>query len=97
MLTVLYNLSQNLGLANRYEEALEIVRDGEAMCLRHGSLRMLAPFAINHGCDLLELGRKKEALPYLAMSYYGSKIFNNTYNLRAVSEYVKERFDLEFD
>ena len=95
--TVLYNYSKYLGLTGRFEEALEVVKEGEILELRHRRLTLLPSFAINHAYNLLELGLKEQSVPYFALSYYGSIAFEEEYNYPVIATYVKERFGITFD
>ena len=95
--TVLYNYSKYLGRAKRHEDALEIVNEGELLCLKHGRLTRLHNFAANHGFNLLKLGKKEESIPHIALAYYGSIIFGEIDNQQATAIFAKEHLGIEFD
>jgi transcriptional regulator with XRE-family HTH domain len=92
---VLYNYSKNLGLQKRYDEALEIIAEGEELELRHGSFKLLPDFSINKACDLLEMGEKEKSVPYFALAYYGSLLLKD--DAAVINDYVRERLGIEFD
>ena len=98
--TILYNQSKYLGVDRQYEKALKVVTEGERLAREHCRLRSLPGFAINRACDMYELGKKKESLPYFALAFYGSVIFaeyDGVDSARIIHDYVKAHFDIEFD
>ena len=94
---VLYNMSKYLSAANRYEEALELVDEGELLGVKHGRLNLLHNFAANRCYCLRELDKIEESVPYLALAYYGSIIMGESNNQLKTAQYAKERFGIEFD
>ena len=94
--SILYNYSKNLGLKEYYKEAMEIIEVGEALCVKHGRLTLLPGYAVNKACDLLELGKKEESLPYFAMAYYGSGAVRNIKDHEIIKKYVEDRFGVIF-
>ena len=98
--TVLYNYSKFLGLNKQYKNALKVVEEGERFAREHSRLKSLPDFAINRACDMLELGQKKESLPYFALAFYGSVIFaeyGEVNNAKVKFEYVREHLGVTFD
>jgi len=94
---ILYNYSKYLGLIKRYDEALRIIDEGEMLAMKHGQLTLLPSFAVNRACNLLDLGKKEESVPYFAIAFYGAIILDEKNNYLAVSAYVKERLGIDFD
>ena len=92
--TILYNYSKSLGLEGRYKEALEIIAIGEKLCVKHGRLTLLPSYAVNKACDLLELGKKEESLPYFAMSYYGCGSVRRIEDRKITKDYVEDTLNL---
>jgi len=98
--TVLYNYSKYLGLSKQYKKALKVIDKGEMLAQKHDRLRNLSGFAINRACDMLELGQKKESLPFFALAFYGLVIFaeyGGAKSAKITLDYVKEHFHVEFD
>ena len=95
--TILYNYSKYLGWASRRQEAIQMVKEGEEMGLRHKRLTLLPRFAINKAYGLQELGQKKESVPFWALAYYGSKLLGDKVNAPIVANYVREHLGIVFD
>jgi len=95
--TVLYHYSKYLGLAKQYHKALAIIEEGEQLCLSYKRIRQLPGFAVNKACDLLELGKEEESVPYFAMAYYGSALIKRTDDQKITGKYVSERLGITFD
>ena len=93
---ILYNYSKSLGLREYYKDALEVIKVGEELCVKHGRLTLLPYYAMNKACDLLELGKKEESLPYFAMACYGSGAIGNVKNQKIAKKYVEDRFGIVF-
>lgn len=91
---ILYNYSKYLGLEGRYKEALEIIAIGEKLCVKHGKLTLLPSYAVNKACDLLELGKKEESLPYFAMAYYGCGSVRSIRDREITKKYVEDNLDI---
>ena len=96
-ITVLYNYSKYLGIMKRYDEALEIVDEGEMLSISHGAFTLLPSFAINRACNLLDLGKKEESVPYFAMAFYGTVTLDEKNNYLKIIDYVKEHLGITFD
>ena len=93
---VLYNYSKMLGLEGRYKEGMEIIEEGGMMCVKHGKLASLPSYAVNKACNLLNLGKKEESLPYFAMAYYGSGAVGRIKNEAITKNYVKDKLGIDF-
>jgi tetratricopeptide (TPR) repeat protein len=95
--TILYNLSKYQGIARKYDEALELIEEGEFLSRYYGRIANLPGFAINKACDLFEMGRKNESMPYFAMAYYGMDLIGRIKDCNIVRNYVKEHLGRDFD
>ncbi|MCL2050238.1 MAG: helix-turn-helix domain-containing protein [Lachnospiraceae bacterium] len=93
---VLYNYSKFLGIMKRYDEALEIIAEGENLDKKHKRINTLNGFAINKACDYLELGRKEESIPYFAQAYYCYGMMGEKAAQKLIQDYAKERLGLKF-
>ncbi len=91
---ILYNYSKELGMLERYEEALEIIEDGMRLCVKYQCLNFLPDFAVNKACDILEFGRREESLSYLKLAYYVYEALGEAENGEKVKAYVKEKFNI---
>ena len=78
-------------------ELAENMRTTLRLCLRYGRIRQLPGFAVNKACDLLELGQKKESVPYFAMAHYGSVLLGKTNDQKATASFVEERLGIILD
>ena len=94
---VLYNYSKYLGLAKRYEEALQIAETGETLCVKHGRLSLLPGFVLNRACDIMEINGKKESIPYFAQAYYGSMLIRKLDNAKIIESYVLDNLGIMYD
>jgi len=98
--TVLYNYSKFLGISKQYKTALKIVDEGERLAQKHSRLWSLPDFAINRAYNMLELGEKKESLPYFALAFYGSIMFTEyggVNSAKIILGYAKEHLNIEFN
>jgi tetratricopeptide (TPR) repeat protein len=94
--TIVYNLTKDLGLMERFTEALDIIAEGEQMAIKHSQLSIIPGLMINKACDLFEQGKGQESIPYFAMAYYGSELVSKQKNQTAVIKYVKDKLNLTF-
>lgn len=94
---ILYNYSKELGLEERYREALEIIEIGERLCVKHQKLNILPRFAFNKACDLLELGQSEQSILYFKLSYYGFMGINMMEASERVKAYVKEKLNIDLE
>ena len=95
---ILYNYSNFLGIAGEYEDALDLIDEGELAGITSRRLNILSGFAINRACDLLELNRKNW-LAYFALAYYGNAAmeeYGGAENMRIVKARVKQLLGIEF-
>jgi len=95
--SLLYNYSKYLALAERHEDALEIVDEGEALAIKHKQFVLLPSFAVNRACCLLDLGQKEKSVPYFAMAYYGMIILGHSNSRLIIVNHVKEHLGIMFD
>jgi len=98
--TILLNYSSSLGRAERREENMATIEEGERFERSRGRLTELAGFAYNKGYNFLKLGRKEECIPYFAMAYYGTALFaehGQELYLSIMHETVKKHLGVIFD
>jgi transcriptional regulator with XRE-family HTH domain len=94
---ILYNYSKCLGLMKRYDEALEIIAEGEMLSSQSERLTMLPGLMLNKACDYFELGKIDESLPYFALYYYGCEIVEKRKNQNKAKDYVIENLNIMFE
>jgi len=94
--TVLYNYSTWLGRAGEHEESIEVAITAEELCIKHRRLRNLPTIAVNRACGMLELGDKKNCLPYFALAYYGSLLVGRQKNADVTKDYVATHLAVDF-
>jgi len=95
--TIFYNYSKHLGRAGRRIEALEIIKEGEEMELRHKRLTLLPAFALNRAYNLQMLGKVEESVPIWVMAYHGSRLFNYANDTEIIAEHIQKHFDIKLD
>jgi len=93
--TVLYNYSKYLGIAKRFDDALEIVTEGEELAVKHKQMILLPSFAVNRAWCLYQLGKKEKSVPYFAMAYFGALIIGEKDSAPTVAEFVREHLEME--
>ncbi|BAB05533.1 helix-turn-helix domain-containing protein [Halalkalibacterium halodurans] len=64
-LRFLFNYSLNRNNVKRYKEAIDLCNKGIILCKQHGFLYSFGEFHYQKGQNLIDLGRKKEALKFL--------------------------------
>jgi len=94
--TVMRNYSTSLGRSKRYEESLEYAILGESIDVKHRRLRHLPTFAVNRACNMLDLGDKKNCLPYFALSYYGAGLLGRHNDAEIVQKHVSSQLSVGF-
>lgn len=68
--TILFNLSNWVGLKGRYKEVLKLCDIGIPNCIEYGSYFSFAGLLFNKGYALVMLDRKEEAQKYIQEAYY---------------------------
>jgi transcriptional regulator with XRE-family HTH domain len=94
---VLYNLSRHLERNNRYDEALEISKEGKEQEVNRQRLSLLPGFAVNNALTFFNAGKKDESIPYFALAYYGSFVTGGVVNPNSIGGYAKENLHMIFD
>jgi len=97
---LLYNYSKALILMKQYDEALKIIDQGVEFEQRGQRLLILPDLTMNRAICLLELGKKEESTPHLALAYYGASMFadfGGRQNMAIIKEYAKERLGVDFE
>ena len=94
---VMYNYSTCLGRAGRRREALEVVEKALLFEQSKGSLSMLPVLVFNKAYNICMMGDETESLPYFALSYYGSCLFEDygeAGSMEITRKFVFEKFGL---
>jgi transcriptional regulator with XRE-family HTH domain len=98
--TVLYNYGRCLYDMESYNKSMGVIEDGINFEIKNERLFMLPDFMYYWASNLIEANRKKESVPYYALTYYGSIIFANYGKspfVPIISDYTKEHFDITFE
>ncbi|MCL2187414.1 MAG: helix-turn-helix transcriptional regulator [Defluviitaleaceae bacterium] len=98
--SVLFNYSRCLGRMGRRFDALGIVQEGIDFERDRERLTVLPGLLFNNACNLYELGKKEESLPYFAQAYYGVTTFVNygrAEHQKISQRVAMERFSFTFD
>jgi len=97
--TVLANRVKHIGILGDRNYALELAKEGDEMCVKHGNLDTLSRFAIARAYNMLELSTEKEekekSIPIFAQAYHASKVVGEANNQENVRRHVKERFNID--
>jgi transcriptional regulator with XRE-family HTH domain len=94
---ILYNYSKCLVLMERYDEALEIISEGERLSSQSSRLMILPGLFINKAYGYFELGNIDESITYFALAYYGSEIVERRNNQEKVKDYVNQKLNITFE
>jgi hypothetical protein len=94
--TVLYNYTKYLCRMQRHNEVMDIIKEGEELCIKHGRLNLLPGFAINKSVSCHKLGRDEKSAIYSAHAYYGSILMGEAYNADETFVYTKEHLGITF-
>ena len=98
--SILCNYSACLGRTDNYGKALQIISESDSFARRHGRLTVLPNLAFNSGYCLLNMGNINNSIPYLALSYYGSRLlsdYGNASILPVIQNYAAQYADVEFN
>ena len=92
---IAYNYAINLGLAGRYEEALELVERGQATCVRHNQFLHLPGFlAIQAECQFF-LGEWEKSADLYIRAGYLCKILKNIRDIEILRQEMRERLQMD--
>jgi len=92
-----FNLSNNLGQLQRYDECLPICEAGAKYCDKRDDSFFLPLFMYNQGCCLLALNKKEEAIAILKDAMAIFKSFKRFDELSAATSYVRKTFGVEIE
>jgi hypothetical protein len=81
----------------RFDEALEIICEGENLSLQHGRITVLPGLLLNKAYAYSEQGNIKDSIPNFALAYYGSEIVERSNNQKKIIEYVNEHIKISLD
>jgi len=93
---VLSNYAKFLGLMGANNDALALAVKGNDLCVKYGELDMISTFTGTRAWNLHKLGRKEEAIPLLAQSFYTSGAVGKIGNQEANRRYAMEKFGIVF-
>lgn len=91
---IIYNLTRELGLTKRYDEAVELSNIGIKSCIKSNNLNMLPWIVLNKGCCLYEIGDMETSKRLLLQAYYCFDMTENFVSKEKVKNYIKEKFDI---
>lgn len=91
---IIYNLTRELGLIKRYDEAIELSNIGIKSCLKSSNFNMLPRIVLNKGCCLYEIGDMETSKRLLLQAYYSFDMTENFGSKEKVKNYIKEKFDI---
>jgi transcriptional regulator with XRE-family HTH domain len=98
--TVLFNYSSCLGRAERWNEAITILSDGENFDRNHNRLIDLPGLTFNKGYIMMMQGAVEKSIPYIALAFYGSSMFSKSGQesyLPIICSFIKEHTGIVFD
>lgn len=96
----LFNYSTYLGRAERRQEALLAVAEGEYFAKARGHLYILPNYAFNKGYNIYKIGDAEKSLPLFALANYGASMFSQhgkKAHLDITRKFVYESFGIVFD
>jgi transcriptional regulator with XRE-family HTH domain len=97
---ILFNYSSCLGRAERWDEALSIISEGECFERCYGQLFDLPGFIFNRAYIFIMQGNIEKSVPYLALAYYGTSMFSKSgqsLNMPIIRPFVEEHTGIVFD
>jgi len=94
---LLYNLSKNLGLLKRYEEALDVCNNGIDWCDKHRKFFHYPLFLYNKANALFYLGEKEDGRKLLEKAFALFWGFGRYAELSFIKMSMKEKFDIDID
>jgi transcriptional regulator with XRE-family HTH domain len=94
-LSIVYNITKNLGLLKRYEECSPLCDQGIELCQRYRNSYYHPMFLYNKACCLLHCGRREESISFLDKAH---ALFNGTDRLSELSsmeDYLQKQFGID--
>ena len=98
--TVMFNYSTCLGRMEMRVEALEVIDEAAEFSRIHSRLSTLPVLMGNKAFNLYKRGKEVEALPYLALAYYGCMMFKDygrAGHMSIIQDQAMRFFDIQFD
>ena len=93
-ITMLYNLTKNLGLLNRFDEEILFCDAGINLCKKYRNGYIEPLFMLNKACSMLHLGNKKDGEPLLKKAcaiFYATERHDE---LNIIKGYVANEFGI---
>lgn len=93
-ISILYNLTKNLGILKRYDESVLICDIGIELCQKHRYSYLHPMLLFNKVCCLLYLGKKEEGISILKKAYALFIGYDRLAELSAIENYVETEFGI---
>lgn len=93
-ITILYNITKNLGLLKRYEESLEICDIGIVLCQKYQNAFLHPMLLFNKAYCLLYSGKKEEGINILQKVYALFLGYDRLAELAEIESYVEKEFGI---
>ena len=92
---ILFNLTNWLGVKNRFEDALKISLEGIDFCIKNGNLIMLPRLLFNKACALAELGQREDAKASLHQAVVIFETIRMDDTAQTITNWCKEHYQIE--
>jgi len=94
-ITLLYNISKNLGLLKRYEECIHICDIGLELCQKHRNFFYYPMFQYNKAYYILHMRKKEEGIALLEKAYTLFAAYNRYAELSSIESHVDKEFGIK--
>lgn len=93
---IIFNLTNWIGLAGRYNEALELAEEGIAFDSTHGNLIYFSFHVFNKGFALAMLGQKSEGKEFIDLAYRNFEVMGRHDRVVQTAAAVNRLFGFDF-
>lgn len=93
-ITILYNITKNLGILKRYDECLEICDIGIELCQKYQNTYLHPMLLYYKACCLLYLEKKEEGISILEKAYALFIGYDRLTELAEIKSYVEKEFGI---
>ncbi|MCL2168866.1 MAG: helix-turn-helix domain-containing protein [Defluviitaleaceae bacterium] len=95
---LIYNLTKNLGNAEKYDEAIALCDVGIQACKDLGKLRFLPKIMINKAVSLHKIGDKETSKMLIRRAYHALQAYGDFESVKIIESYAFEnKMDITFD
>ncbi|MDR1663949.1 MAG: helix-turn-helix transcriptional regulator [Clostridiales bacterium] len=94
-ISLLYNITKNLGLLKKHDEAIALCDDGIALCQKHRDSFYHPLFLINKGSGFIFLDKKAEGAGMLKTARSLLRGFNRLSELETLENYANTEFGIK--